>query len=665
MRLAHRLQTWGRRDVIVGAAAGAATLGLPDRPLPDAAGVFQLRLMETTDLHVAIYPYDYYRDRPDDTLGLAKTATLIAQARAEMPNSLLFDNGDLIQGNPLGDFVAYQRGLKDGDVHPIIGALNLLGYDCGTVGNHEFNYGLDFLMACLAGARYPVVSANIRTGAAAARPTGDRTLLRPWAMLERMLVDGAGVRAPIKIGVIGFAPPQIVDWDSANLAGKVWTRDIVATASAFVPEIREAGADLVVALSHSGISTAAPTDGEENASFHLSRVPGIDAIFTGHAHQVFPGPTFDRLDGLDLISGRMNGVPAMMAGFWGSHLGIIDLTLARDGNRWRVLDAAVQPRGIFRRDQGQVTALAEPEPRLLQVLKPAHEATLAYVRQPVGRITRPVNSYFALIADDPSVQIVAQAQAWYVAQLLKAPAYAAYAGLPLLSAAAPFKAGGRNGADYYTDVPAGDIALRNVADLYLYPNLLRVVAVTGAQLREWLERSAGQFRQIRPDPSPQRLIDDGFPSYDFDVIAGATYRIDLTRPARYDIDGKLAAPDAHRIVDLAIQGRPVDPAERVVIATNSYRAGGGGNFPGADGTTTILAAPDLNRDVLVRYIHETGTIDPLAQPVWSFAPVPGATSVLFESAPAARADLDRVKHAAYVGPAEGGFATYRIDLSAV
>lgn len=653
----------GRRDLIIGAAAGAVALGLPR--FTRAAGLFHLRLMETTDLHISIYPYDYYRDRPDDTVGLAKTATLIDQARAEAPNSLMFDNGDLIQGNPLGDFMAYQHGMKDGDVHPVIKALNTIGYDCATVGNHEFNYGLDFLMKCLAGAKHPIVSANIYTGPAADTPTRDKTLLKPYVILERELVDGAGNKAPIRIGVIGFVPPQIVDWDSANLAGKVATRDIVSTAAAFVPEIRASGADLVVALSHSGISTAAPVDGEENASFHLSRVPGIDVIFTGHAHQVFPGPNFDKLDGIDLAQGRMNGVPAMMAGFWGSHLGVVDLTLANEGNRWQVTAAAVQPRGIYRRDNGKVVPLVEPKPLLLQVLQPEHQATLAYVRQPVGKTTKPVNSYFSLVNDDPSVQIVAQAQTWYVAPLMKTPQYAAYAGLPLLSAAAPFKAGGRNGADYYTDVPAGDIALKNVADLYLYPNLVRAVAVTGAQVREWLERSAGIFRQIQPSAAEQPLIDDGFPSYNFDVIAGVTYRIDLTQPSRYDLDGKLAAPDAHRIVDLSYQGKPIDPTAKFVVATNNYRAGGGGNFAGADGSTTILAAPDLNRDVLVRYLHEKGTIDPLAEPVWSFKPVPGASNVVFQSAPAAQRYLEQVRHATYVGAADGGFAKYRIDLSAV
>ncbi|MCB1399659.1 MAG: 5'-nucleotidase C-terminal domain-containing protein, partial [Rhodobacteraceae bacterium] len=156
----------------------------------------------------------------------------------------------------------------------------------------------------------------------------------------------------------------------------------------------------------------------------------------------------------------------------------------------------------------------------------------------------PLHSYFALVTDDPSVQIVSLAQTWYVAQLL---AGSEHAGLPLLSAAAPFKAGGRGGPDYYTDVPAGPVAIKNVADLYLYPNTLQAVRITGAELREWLERSAGIFNQITPGGADQPLINPEFPAYNFDTIDGVSYRIDLTQPARYDNDGQLVTPEAHRI----------------------------------------------------------------------------------------------------------------------
>jgi 2',3'-cyclic-nucleotide 2'-phosphodiesterase/3'-nucleotidase len=137
----------------------------------------------------------------------------------------------------------------------------------------------------------------------------------------------------------------------------------------------------------------------------------------------------------------------------------------------------------------------ESDEAVLASVEAEHDATLAYVRAEVGQTDAPLHSYFALVADDPSVQIVSNAQTWYIAQMM---AGTENEGLPILSAAAPFKAGGRGGPEYYTDVPAGPIAIKNVADLYLYPNTVRAVRITGAEVREWLERSAGMFNQITP-----------------------------------------------------------------------------------------------------------------------------------------------------------------------
>ncbi|MGC8201619.1 bifunctional 2',3'-cyclic-nucleotide 2'-phosphodiesterase/3'-nucleotidase [Aliiroseovarius sp. PTFE2010] len=648
-----------RRGFLSGTVAGASVIALHPYSARAAAGQAHLRIMETTDLHVHVYPYDYYSDKPVDTVGLARTASHINTIRAEATNSLLFDNGDFLQGNPMGDYIGYERGMKEGDMHPVIKAMNTVGFDGSTLGNHEFNYGLDFLMKSLAGADFPVVSANVAKQTNGA-PTNDITLVKPYVILERQLTDGSGATHPIKVAIIGFVPPQIMTWDRRHLEGKVTTRDIVESAQAWVPQIREEGADIVIALSHSGIGAAEHTHGMENASVPLAAVDGIDALMTGHSHLVFPSPTYADFAAVDAEKGLIHGKPATMGGFWGSHLGVIDLMLEYESGEWRVVNTSVETRPIAKRNEDRsVTALVDSDQAVLDSVASEHAETLAYVRRAVGKTSAPLHSFFALVADDPSVQIVSNAQKWYIGEMMKGTEYE---GLPILSAAAPFKAGGRGGPDYFTEVPAGDVAIKNVADLYLYPNTVRAVKINGAQLRGWLDRSAGMFNMVEPGKADQVLLNTSFPSYNFDVMDGVNYAIDLSQPTRFGPKGEEINPGTTRIKNLTYNGQPVTDDMEFIVATNNYRAGGGGNFPGT-GDTVIFEGPDTNRDVIVRYIVEQGTINPSADANWSFVPLDGAT-VLFDTGPRAVDYLDDVKGVAIEPAGDGpdGFARFRITL---
>ncbi|EJN02221.1 bifunctional 2',3'-cyclic-nucleotide 2'-phosphodiesterase/3'-nucleotidase [Phyllobacterium sp. YR531] len=651
-----------RRSLLAGMAATSALLLLHPFSARASSNQAHLRLMETTDIHVNVFPYDYYADKPNDTMGLARTATIMDAIRAEATNSLLIDNGDFLQGNPMGDYIAYQRSMKEGDVHPVIKAMNVLGYDVGTLGNHEFNYGLDYMFKVVGGSNFPYVCANLTKGKLAADPKQDELFFKPYVILEKTIKDGSGAESPVKIGFIGFVPPQIMLWDIKNLEGKAQTRDIIEAAKAWVPAMKEEGADIVVALSHSGIDGAPLSDRMENASLYLAGVEGIDAIFTGHQHLVFPGPkSWDGIAGADPVKGTLSGKPAVMAGFWGSHLGLIDLLLERDGKGWKVADFTAEARPIYHRDDAKkVVADVADKSAVVEAANAEHEATLTYVRTPVGKTSAPLYSYFALVADDPSVQIVSQAQTWYIKEMLKETDYK---DLPVLSAAAPFKAGGRGGADYYTDVPAGDIAIKNVADLYLYPNTVQAVAITGEQVKNWLEMSAGMFNHVPVGSKDAILLNTDFPSYNFDVIDGVTYEIDLSQERKFDNDGKIINADSNRIQNLQFNGMPIDALQKFVVVTNNYRAGGGGKFPEIAADKVIFVAPDTNRDVIVRYIIEQGTINPSADSNWKFKALRGTTAI-FESGPKAKQFLADLKSVTIEDAGEGtdGFTKFRLVL---
>ncbi len=628
-------------------AAGAAAAANAD---------LRVRILETTDIHVHLMNYDYYQDKPTDEYGLVKTATLIRQARAENPNTLLFDNGDLLQGSPLGDWVAKVRPLAPGQQHPAHRLMQALGFDAANIGNHEFNYGLPFLARALETAGFPNVNANIVVDDGSGRPETMKQAYTPFVILERKFNDEAGKPVTLKIGVLGLAPPQVMLWDRQHLQGKVQALDIVETAQRFIPRIKNEGADLVVVLAHSGFERGETGRFAENAVARLAELPGVDAILFGHSHGEFPGRFFNAHPKVDLARGTINGVPAVMAGRWGDHLGVIDLLMRQEGGRWKVAQSRAELRPIFDRETRSPRVAADPE--MLRLIAPEHEATLAYVRSPVARTATPIHSYFAQVVDDPSVQLVSQAQLAYARRAL---AGTPHQDLPLLSAAAPFKTGGRQGWAAYTDIPAGPVAVRNVADLYIFPNTLQVVKLSGAQVREWLEFAAGAFNRIDPQgPPEQDLLNTGFPSFNFDTLDGLSYRIDVTQPARYDRSGKLVAPQSRRIRDLQHRGRPVADGDSFAVVTNNYRASGGGNFPGLDGSNIILAAPDENREAVLQYLAAAGTVQPAADNNWRLLPVPGV-KLRFLSAAAGRAHLAQVPQVKLVRDNGDGSALYELQ----
>ena len=432
------------------------------------------------------------------------------------------------------------------------------------------------------------------------------------------------------------------------------------------------GADVIVAIPHSGFSTDPYKAGAEDSVFYLSEVEGIDAITFGHAHSVFPGKGFDGIQGVDNKNGLINGVAAVMPGRWGSHVGVIDLELDFNAKKaqWDVVNGKSEARPIY--DRKAKKSLADNDADIEKALETAHNETRNFVNQPIGKANDVMYSYLALVQDDPTVQIVNAAQKDYVERFIQGDPD--LDGIPVISAAAPFKVGGRkNDPSGFTEVESGQLTFRNAADLYLYPNTLVALKVTGKEVKEWLECSASQFKQIDINSeAPQSLVDwDGFRTYNFDVMDGVNYQIDVTQPAKYDGSCKTVNPTSQRVVNLTFQGKPVDMKQDFIIATNNYRAYGA-KFAGTGSDFIAFDAPDENRSILAAYITEVskqkGEVTPSADNNWSFAPIKSdiKLDIRFETSPSEKAAKFVKDKGQYpmtqVATDEVGFAVYKIDL---
>lgn len=596
-------------------------------------------MLETTDLHTNILGYDYFKLAEDKSFGFDRVVTLIKAARAEFANTFLFDNGDTIQGTALADYQAQIAPIGCETTLAMYKAMNTLNYDAGTIGNHEFNYGLPFLSQVsglklnvdaegmptkkCAGPNFPLVLANVNSS------KDNQPLFSPYTLITRNLTatdpDGKTVTAAIKVGVVGFAPPPIMNWDKRWLNGKVYISDTLDVAQKYVQEMRAKGADLVVFLQHGGIDGAAYSADMENLGYYLSAVGGVDVMFMGHSHQVFPNATSTlaafNLPGVDKSKGLINGVPSVMANFWGKSLGLIKLNLVYGENGWYVdkSKTTVETRSTRNADGSYVAA----DPAIASLVDSEHKATIDYVKTPIGDTDFRMTTYFADVGEVGAIQLVNQAQAAYVKDYVAAN-LPQYASLPVLSVSAPFKSGFGGGSDY-TDVRQGNVAINNAADLYLYPNTVYAVKVTGAGIKNWLEKAANRFNQIDVTKTSAQELVGSFPGYNFDMFTNMdiSYQIDVTQPVN------------SRIVNLMYKGVAIDPTAEFIVATNNYRASGGGGFPGLDGSNIIYASPDANRDVLIAYIKALKNIKRTsngADRSWSFKKVTTAGPVIFHSA---------------------------------
>lgn len=542
---------------------------------------FSFRVLGTTDVHGHVFNWDYFTDKEYDDaqhndVGLAKISTLVEEARREKGHhrTLLIDAGDIIQGTQLSYYYARVEPItgsdgRRGPVHPMALAMNHMRYDAAALGNHEFNYGIPVLRKFQEQCEFPLLAANAL----------DAKTLRPAFppyVVKRLRVPGA---PDVKVGILGLTNPGIAIWDKGNVQGKMVFPGLVEQAKVYVPRLRSLGCDVVICTDHSGLdgrtSYGDALPYPENASSLVAeQVPGIDAILVGHTHVERP---------CTIVVNAETGRKVVLSEplMWGMRLSVFDLDLEWSEGRWEVSSVTAEVRNAN---------TAAEDPHIVKLVRDEHERVVAYVNQVIGTCTVAMSAAEAPYRQTPIIDFINVVQAETVRTAL---AGTSYAGLPVLSQAACFSR--------TASIPAGQVSLRDVAGLYVYENTLDARLLTGAQIKDYLEWSARYYVQT-PAGAPVDVTKitnaDSTPDYNYDVVSGVSYDIDISQPP------------GSRIQNLTFQGAAVDPAARFVLAVNNYRANGGGNFPHVAAATSVWSNSDEIRNTIIAWVKAKGTIDP-------------------------------------------------------
>ncbi|MFJ6927805.1 bifunctional metallophosphatase/5'-nucleotidase [Streptomyces nigra] len=566
--------------------AGVAVAGAVGAPAAHAAQPakgprkkrYALTVMGTTDLHGNVFNWDYfkdaeYTDAAGNAKGLSRVSTLVNQVRKEKGrgNTLLIDAGDTIQGTPLTYYYAKVDPItaKGGPVHPMAAAMNAIGYDAVALGNHEFNYGIETLRKFESQCDFPLLGANALDA---------RTLKPafPPYFIKKFHVPGA---PPVKVAVLGLTNPGIAIWDKAYVEGKLVFPGLEEQAAKWVPKLRSMGADVVVVSAHSGTSgTSSYGDQlpyvENSAALVAQKVPGIDAILVGHAHTEIA-----ELKVTNEKTGRTVVLSEPLC--YAQRLSLFDVELVFERGCWTVESVRASVR-----DSKSVP----DDPRITRLLKEDHDLVVEYVNQVVGSATETLTTVDARYKDAPIIDLITKVQEDVVKAALAGTEHAA---LPVISQASPFSR--------TSEIPAGEVTIRDLSSLYVYDNTLVAKLLTGAQVRAYLEYSAEYFVQTAagaPVDVAKLTNANNRPDYNYDYVSGLSYDIDIAQPA------------GQRIRNLSYQGAALDDAQRFVFAVNNYRANGGGAFPHVASAQELWSESTEIRTRIAEWVTAKGVLDP-------------------------------------------------------
>ncbi|MEV6763080.1 5'-nucleotidase C-terminal domain-containing protein [Streptomyces sp. NPDC051105] len=568
----------GAGVAVAGAAAAPAQAAQAAARPAEHPKRYSLTVMGTTDLHGNVFNWDYfkdaaYTDAKGNALGLARISTLVNQVREEKGrhNTLLLDAGDTIQGTPLTYYYAKVDPItaKGGPVHPMAQAMNAIGYDAAALGNHEFNYGIETLRRFEDQLRFPLLGANA-VDAKTLRPAF------PPYFMKKFHVPGA---PPVKVAVLGLTNPGIAIWDKAYVQGKLAFPGLEEQAAKWVPKLKAMGADVVVVSAHSGTSGTSSYGDQvpyvENAAANVARqVPGIDAVLVGHAHVEIP-----ELRVTNEATGKTVVLSEPLC--YAERLTLFDIELVFDKGSWEVESVAASLRN---------SNTVADDPKITRLLKDEHAKVVEYVNQVVGTATATLTTVEARYKDAPIIDLITKVQEDVVKAALASTEYAA---LPVLAQASPFSR--------TSQIPAGEVTIRDLSSLYVYDNTLVAKLMTGAQVRAYLEYSAQYFVQTAAGDvvDVDKLTNaNNRPDYNYDYVSGLGYEIDIAQPA------------GSRIKNLTYDGAALDDAQQFVLAVNNYRANGGGAFPYVASAKELWSESTEIRTRIAEWVTAKGVLDP-------------------------------------------------------
>ncbi len=521
-----------------------------------AEGETTLTILGTSDIHSNIWGYTYEDDKETTNNGLARVYTYIQQVRAENPNTILIDNGDTVQGNILTDDI-YNK--QEGE-HPVIAAMNYMGFDAMVLGNHEFNFqAYDLVERIEEQAEFPMLSANTTV-----KETGEY-YVEPYT-----IVESAGV----KVAIIGATTPNIPVWDGDAVADLAF-EDMAIAVGRSIDEIGDS-ADIIIVSAHAGMFAEFDEEGRSDAAQKIiDENPEVDVLLAGHMHII------ENEKQGEVVVGAPRNLGRDVVRF--------DLTLDSEKN---IIGSTI--------DVVDMTDVVPSEEiRSIPIVMEAHQRTIDFIAGGIsadgtegggalGTTTerfQPENEIMGIpegkIVDTAVVDLI------NMIQLEQSGAD--------VSAAALFQ--------NTSDLPEGEINYGNIFSIYKFDNTLYRVDVTGAELKAYMEWSAECFNQwVEGDINIS--FDPEYPGYLYDMFAGVDYQIDLSMPK------------GERIKNVMFEGEPLADDQILSLAVNNYRYASALKSGELVAGTRDWESPNAIRDMIVQYFADNSPVAPVVDNNW-------------------------------------------------